>query len=66
MGRKLTDDEMKSLIETINSQDDPREGLRLTEEKIEALKADGEPVPQELIDLQSTTHLDCMCQSQGR
>ncbi len=66
MGRKLTNDEMKSLIEAINDQDDPREGLRLAEEQIRALRAQGEPVPKELMDLRSTTHFDCMAQSQGR
>ncbi|MEL6298676.1 MAG: hypothetical protein AAFQ45_08910 [Pseudomonadota bacterium] len=66
MGRKLDDSEIKTIIESVHEQDDPRESVRLLDEEIDARKADGRPVPQDLIKVRKSVHLDCMSESQGR
>lgn len=65
MPRKEGYEDIVSLIEEVEDQDDPREGLALIEQRMAAYKEAGDTVPVELVRVRKALETDLILQSRG-
>ncbi len=64
--RSAMDEETREVLAGIEEQDDLRAGYAALKRRIEALRNDGRPVPDELLTAERQLSLECMAASQGR
>lgn len=58
--------EMRKLARVIENADDPRHAISQVRESIEAIKAQGQKVPAEMVRLEKRLVDECIAASQGR